>query len=246
MRLPKEIKVTLGAWLLTLLLFPIFLPASQTIEQEIENTIRQIQAGVVVTAGGVEQRFLTLLPEFYQGRQYRPAWIESGKITSLIANIGDAVEHGLLPQDYHLDALDLLQKTSGKTVSELALLDVIATDALILLTQHLLHGKVDPERLYPKWNLTRSVEKMNLLAAINKIIYQESIGEWFQRIQPDFSIYRRMKTALARYRSMAEKESWPVFERGRLLKLGMRDPRVLSLRRRLHMIGGKGETGETE
>ena len=222
--------------------FPIVSPASQTVDKEIESTLTKIQAGTSLIVDGIEQRFLKLLPDFYQRRQYQPAWIDQRKIIALIESIGNAPQHGLLAQHYHYETLKFLQQKTAKSNSQIALLDLIATDAMILFTKHLLHGKVHPEHLYPRWNLTRTVENLNLLAAINITIEQESIREWFDRMQPDFPIYRRMKTALNKYKVLAESPGWRIFPTGRLLKRGMRDNRTPVLRHRLRITDGSVAT----
>jgi murein L,D-transpeptidase YcbB/YkuD len=58
-----------------------------------------------------------------------------------------------------------------------------------------------------------------------------------QALPPDHPVYRRLRRALARYRALQAQGGWPELAEGPTLRPGERDPRVVTLRRRLQLVG---------
>ena len=92
-----------------------------------------------------------------------PFWIDSqlrlDSAKALIKAIERAGEDGLVPADYHLAAMHRLlaqlakvrKTTQSISPEQLADLDLILTDAFLLLGTHLSIGKVEPETLLARW-----------------------------------------------------------------------------------------------
>jgi L,D-transpeptidase YcbB len=120
---------------------------------------------------------------FYEGRQWSNAWDErSGR--SLEEALGNAVRHGLDPQDY----LRPVHEARDPIAREAAL-----TRAALAYAGALAHGKVDPRRLFPTYALPRN--EVDLNAGLNQAIQRGNVGEWLESLAPQDEDYRALSAA---------------------------------------------------
>ena len=63
------------------------------------------------------------------------------------------------------------------------------------------------------------------------------MAKFFADLPPDNARYKALKAALAEYRDLAAKGGWQPVAPGPTLKIGMRDPRIEQIRRRLAVTG---------
>jgi murein L,D-transpeptidase YcbB/YkuD len=176
-----------------------------------------------------------LLPQFYRNRSFRPAWTDRRNVEALVKAIRSVGTDGLRPADYHEATIDqLLRGRPDEGDADLAAdLDLLLTDALVRLGYHLHFGKVDPERLDPNWNVTRSIGPGDAVAWIDDATKSRDITEALEQVKPQRVYYRNLVRALAEYRAIAERGGWDAVADGPTLREGDRDPRVPSVRRRL-------------
>src|SRR5690606_12893455 len=85
-----------------------------------------------------------LLQDFYEARQFRPAWFDGNRLSQsgreLIHAIAAIKNEGLLPSDYHFSTVEpLLHSGTGENYF---LYDLILSDAFLSLSSHLLAGKI--------------------------------------------------------------------------------------------------------
>ena len=187
------------------------------------------------------------LPLFYRRNGYRPVWLGeqnfTQRIDELLAAIGASRQDGLRPGDYHLQAIaDILQLLPGSNgwkapfdVATLVDLELLCTDAYLLLGSHLLAGRVNPETLYAKWLVDDP--EADLARILQKAADSERIGESLRQLGPPHSGYTALKNQLARYRRMASAYRWTPIPPGRLIRIGDRDARVPAIRQRLQLLG---------
>lgn len=207
--------------------------------------LRAIHADISV---GTERLYSQkVLPEFYTERIYRPVWIsdqglEPG-VFELLESIRESYIEGLNPYDYHLAQIEMhidtvmLRKHKGGHLEpgQLVDLELLLTDAFLILGSHYAGGKVDPGTLDPKWHAIRSEVDM-------KVILQEAIGnnsvrETLRKLLPEYKEYDYLREALARYRDVFESGGWPVVPEGPSLRMGMSENRIPLLRTRLILAG---------
>jgi murein L,D-transpeptidase YcbB/YkuD len=187
--------------------------------------------GLAIATGG-------LLPEFYAGRDYRPAWTSEARIDELLALLATAEAHGLDPADYNLPQLQALRARRNGDPAVSAALDLLLTESLIRFGYHQRFGKVNPARLEPTWNFTRQFRPgqaplTTLRAAVDAPSLQEFLGAWISRAP----LYRALQEQLAIYRGIAAAGGWPPVPEGPTLRPGDRDARVPVLRQRLEITG---------
>jgi L,D-transpeptidase YcbB len=180
------------------------------------------------------------LPLIYKEAGYQPFWT-SDRLETLLAIVRESAQDGLRPEDYHLADLEKLApvlKTSSPDPVSRANVDLLATDAFYLLLYHLYLGKVDPKSLDANWNFEpRPIGDRTGVAFVLGALKQGQLREAVAKVRPDHWWYTKARAALAEYRGLASRGGWPAIPPGPTLKRGMKDARVVALRRRLATTG---------
>ncbi|MFC1734122.1 murein L,D-transpeptidase, partial [candidate division KSB1 bacterium] len=172
------------------------------------------------------------LPKFYEKRIYLPAWSNPDNIEQLIFSLKSSVKEGLNPEDYHFESIVRLFGNFNKlNNSQKAELDLIATDAFLLYTSHLLSGKVNPESIDPEWYVSRREgDPVELLkSALNKNAVKQAVQESI----PRHNVYQGLKKALSKYDKIFQQGGWKSIPEGETLKKGMENERIKLIRDRL-------------
>ena len=182
-----------------------------------------------------------LLSEFYERRDYAPAWTNKDQIAELVTAITATTADGLDPSDYHLDSVLFAQSTlnAGQldTAAEIADADLVLTDSLIRLGYHQRFGKVNPYSLDPNWNFRRELNDIHPAVAMQDAIDSDSLIEYLRTVFPRGWVYTQLRDGLSRYREIAANGSWPVIPDGPTLRPGATDPRLAALMKRLAITG---------
>lgn len=186
---------------------------------------------------------LSLIPLFYEERRYAPAWMNDRtllpKARPLIEAVQNAQQDGLEPQDYHAiaiaETLAVLNNMPDLSIQEQAEywadLDLLLTDAFLLLGTHLAEGRIDPETLHPDWLVPeRSVDLLPLLSTTADTV---GLDQAFDRLRPAHRGYISLRNALQRLRDEQASGAWPKITAGPSLRPDSFDPRLPTLRHRL-------------
>lgn len=90
-----------------------------------------------------------LVADFYEQRSFVPAWsdVENPAGGMLVNFIREASYHGLLPGDYHLEALNSLDDDPSLRAMHLLRRDVLMTDAFFGLAEDLRFGRLHVARV---------------------------------------------------------------------------------------------------
>jgi murein L,D-transpeptidase YcbB/YkuD len=103
-------------------------------------------------------------------------------------------------------------------------------------------GRLEPRRVDPElFVYPRSLDKMYLL---ERVASGAEVTDLLEGLAPHDQGYRALKQALAHYRALAAAGGWPAVDPGDTLDPGMRDRRVLQLRKRLCVTGELSDCGE--
>ncbi|MBT32520.1 MAG: murein L,D-transpeptidase [Thalassobius sp.] len=217
----------------------------QAQDDEISFEIKRLVESLVeknsLDIEGVTIYSKTVLPIYYQNRNYKHGWTNSSSTEEALKSIGRAGEEGLTPEDYHYDLLLNLRKelteNSNPSASSIAHFDLLLTDAVLLYSRHLLNGKVNPVKIESTWNIQRKVFSGDSLAVLEDGIANNKIPQLLESIKPDHPLYKGLKKHLAHYRLLAKKGGWQTIDAGPTLKPGMEDARILQVRKRLALEG---------
>lgn len=191
---------------------------------------------------------LNTLEYFYKARDYRPAWYGKKGFSdaeSMIRAIQESADDGLIPANYHLRSTeDLLDKAyiigeKGNFVDPeiLADLDILLTDSFFTLARHLSAGCVNPLTLKPEWSFSTDPD---LSAVLTDTLESHTVTEGLRKLAPSRPGYAELRKALGRYREMEKEDNQLPLAGGRLLRKGMRSPRVPELRELLMFLGDLG------
>lgn len=198
------------------------------------------------------------LPAFYERRTFRPAWVEGRQgralLEQLLTTIRSVAAHGLDPTDYHLTEIEALSALVGGAdaptrdlpdaptgdlpdapTGDLVDLELLASDAFLVLGSHLLHGRVNPETINPEWLANRRNAALEVI--LEQAVTTGRIAQALADLAPAQTRYRRMVEAGERLRETARRGGWPRVSAGARLHSGARDPRVGPLRERLRASG---------
>ncbi len=183
---------------------------------------------------------------FYEQRHFASAWFTGEDATDLIkaaAQVrevaGAASQEGLLPADYHLAALDQRLPLVGKfDPAQRAELDVLLTDALMAYAVDVHRGRLPPRVIAGEFALVPA--PMDVQATALAALAAPDMAAFLVKLAPAGERYRRLREALRATRALAQAGGWPRVPEGPRLVLGMKDPVVKAVRRRLAATGDFG------
>lgn len=188
------------------------------------------------------------LAGFYAPRDFTPFWFQAGGdrkgAAAVLAALVSADEDGLDPARYRLDALGdhwLFVEAADRALAELLL-----TDALLRYARDLRRGRFEPRQVDDRWHI--QPEDFDPLAVLQRLHTPTDIIAVLPTLAPRHRGYHRLRTALARYRTIAKDGGWPRIAEGPLLQAGDHSPRVVALRQRLLRSGDlqADDTGTAE
>ena len=214
--------------------------------EEMRGRVESIRQGHEVRVGARRIASTFVLPALYEQRGFALAWTRPGAAEELLEAVRGAAADGLDPNDYHRPEIERRLARPPASEAERVELDLLLTDALVRLAYHLSFGKVDPERLHPRWSLARDIRELDPVEAIRRAIEAPDVVAAVEAFRPSDPIYRSFLDALARYRAIAARGGFEPVPPGPKLELGARDPRVAALRRRLAAEGDLAEPAADE
>ncbi|MFH1217211.1 MAG: L,D-transpeptidase family protein [Pseudomonadota bacterium] len=175
--------------------------------------------------------------DFYLSRHFIPAWSTDGKpgnaAHDLVRTIRESGEEGLIPDHYHRTSIETLMNVMGDdpSVEQSASLDLLLTDAFLVLGSHFLNGRINPATIDPEWQTRR--REGDLLQSLRRALADNNVIGELQALLPHNPIYAGLRQGLVRYREIAAKGPWPKVPEGAKLEEGDTSQRVVFLRQRL-------------
>ena len=238
-----------------LTIFVLLLITSHLIAQNIDvqrALQHRIEAGM--EQGGLRVGDIYLfnqdsLIKYYAKRQFNPVWSDAKNQQDFITIIRGAYEEGLLPSDYHVDAIKALVKIidSGNAGPGVyADLDLLMSDAISLYINHMNYGKVMQSELRKTWDLPENPMPDDPGVELEKALANNTLLDLINSFGPQHFMYKHLKNGLKKYRQIKEDGGWPVIPEGETLKKGMEDNRVPIIRKRLLVTGDLMTTESAE
>jgi L,D-transpeptidase YcbB len=191
---------------------------------------------------------LQIIPMIYQQRDYTPLWFDAQGLRpaakSLVHDIRGAYQDGLKPSDYHLKAMERLlgmfgqgQFPSNDGPAKLwADVDLILTDALLLLGSHLSAGRINPEDIHADWLI--GPRSFDMLPTVNTAATKSQICDALDQLRPKHMGYVNLKSALHNMRQLASQGGWPQLKEAQpTIKPAESDEGILTVRRLLSITG---------
>jgi murein L,D-transpeptidase YcbB/YkuD len=177
---------------------------------------------------------------FYVNRIYAPAWFDCNTLDSngydLLEYIRNVDLHGLHPKDYHLV---LIEAYAGKIIlcnqidtCDMIKLDLLLTDAFMLLGSHLYYGKVDPDKEGANWKMQRKDPGLQLGMKLEEALACNNPGKSLDLLAPRYRSYWKMKEELAFFIKL-NNHSWPAILYNITIKPGESNPLLPEIREKL-------------
>ena len=176
---------------------------------------------------------------FYRARDFKPAWTSPAEREKIVDAIRGIERDGLTPADYHLAALQsLLHQADGAATADAAAdLDLLITDAVAGMLDHVRYGRVLPIALNPLWNVDPRAGAPPLEKDLETIASAASPSQAIEAAKPQHFIYKGLVGALAGLRETEAQGDWAAVRSGKSIAPGVTDPRVPAVRARLVKTG---------
>jgi murein L,D-transpeptidase YcbB/YkuD len=175
---------------------------------------------------------------FYKAHKYRASWQE-GSVPKVIDAIKGVYADGLNPDDYHLATIQKLddQRKHASTAELEGDLDLLLTDAISAIFDHVRYGKVRPGTIDPHWNVDPRDDMPPLEQQVGQVVGAKDPVAAIQAEKPDHFIYKGLVEALAQMRQIEKNGGWGTVPAGKAIKPGRPDPRIPRVRARLAVSG---------
>jgi L,D-transpeptidase YcbB len=220
-------------------------PAPAEVEKQVQTRVTELETrDVAVRSERLIHRGAVV--GFYKARQGKPAWEEKEGKQIILAIRGVGAD-GLDPADYHMKAIeDLIQQRKEGTSAEVeGDLDVLLTDAVAGMVDHMKYGRVRPASVNPAWNMDPRDGAPPLEETLKKVQSSSDIGEAIEHSRPDHFIYKGLVKELAQMKNVVTMGGWPTVPAGPTIKPGGIDSRIQAVRKRLSVSGEfRGEPGK--
>ena len=200
-----------------------------------------------VTADNEGSRLWKQTREFYQKREFAPAWIENAEprpqMEALIKALRGAHTDGLDPELYNVTRLEERRVEASKGFltkkgfdpKEAGALDAWLTYLYMKYASDLADGLSDLASADPAWKIRP--EKFDPLAHLEKAVQEGRIAESLEELAPDSDEYRALRKVLGEYRAIKDKGGWPQLPKALKMKPGQKHAAVPALARRLSLTG---------
>jgi murein L,D-transpeptidase YcbB/YkuD len=182
--------------------------------------------------------------QFYKARNFAPLWVSNGagndRAKSAIAYLGQADAVGLDPADYTTPDMK-----SAATVDSLADAEIKLTSAALTFARHAQVGRVHFTRVSA--DIQFDLKGPDAADVLGKLADGNDAGKVLDSYNPPMPEFKALRQKLAEVRknggvvAKAEEVKPAVVhvEEGKTLKPGMKDERVVALRKRLDIAGDK-------
>ena len=219
-------------------------PTCLAADEAIVARIEAMEAGFPVRVLGDRLMANKALSAFYEARGYQRAWQAPDLRRQLIEAVEQAGRDGLNPADYHADILSGLTLRPMSDFSEdlRADLDLLFSDAFLMLGSHLLEGKVNPQTVHAEWTANRRHRKMESVLA-GALERGDIIGT-LDSLRPSDPAYRKLMAARQDLTRLLGQPWLPLALRP-TIRPGEKDDRLNEIRRRLSELGELADESAT-
>ncbi len=190
---------------------------NQLLGDFISEKIRNADTSEVPVVGKDSVHTIALIKKVYANHSFKPLWSDKGKLNtagnSFYAIISDAMEYGLIPDDYHFTTLDSLLGTSfdsekqNYNVTKLGNADVLMTDAFFKFAVHVSVGRMENDSAASR---TWRIAKINkdLLALFESALSSGKVAATFNSMEPQRMEYQAIKKHMNVYRKKYAGAKW--------------------------------------
>jgi len=200
-----------------------------------------------VTADAEGKKLWKLTRQFYERRQFAPAWINGTKpraqLDQLVTALKSASNEGLDPAMYNVALLEQRREEAGKgfltskgfEIESAGSLDVWLTYLYMKYASDLADGLSDLAHADPTWQI--KPEKFDPAAHLEQALQDDTVDTSLLKLTPENQQYRALRQVLSDYRTMAANGGWTKVPATARLKPGQRSLHVPTVAARLAASG---------
>lgn len=226
--------------LLVLLLSPLMATAESEPDSAsvMADALQRLPNTCGTAWGDVDETALRRLSALYLRHQFERLWTSHERLNELLLQLETLADDGLDPAQYQLDTIRQVAQNATLLTSDQACADVLISHIYLSALNHLAQGRLPQDRTEPLW---RNPDAQAQLQLDERLIAIASDGvsqleHAFNKARPSLEQYHNLRKAYVQLRSEPLPDQQPI-EAGKTLRLGMSDPRVPALRRRLSADG---------
>jgi len=223
----------------------------------IKHLVDAKRAPVFVTPDREGARLWGLAKQFYQKREYEPAWIDGSKprpqMDDFIGALQRADREGLDPELYNASTLAGRRAEAGKgflskkgfDATEAGALDAWLTYLYLQYASDLANGVSDLSHADPNWQIPG--QGVDPLAALSTALEHNTVAKSLDELVPHDPQYQQLRKALADYRQIAAKGGWAAVPAAGKIKIkpGQRHALIPAIAKRLAVTGDySGDTNQ--
>ena len=216
---------------------PAMPAAAPAAHSELQTQVEALLESGPFAIHGADIAYPSIIYAFYSHRGFQPAWTNAHTASELRRALKDSEADGLDPRDYNLPVLESLAATIDTNPGAVAAYEILHTDALLRIADHLMFGKVDAATFDAHWNYTRSPIGIDVPQRIERAVASDDLYGAIERLKPTHRMYRTLKQELARYRQAATGTARIPVAQGKSIEPDTHDERVLALRTDLAISG---------
>lgn len=243
----------LRLFLLLLLLSPLLElhAAKSQLAQRIRVFIENKPEGQKYKINGTPLYSSQVLPRFYANRAFEPAWFNAqGELRksafAMQAYIGTVWRHGLTDKAYHSDKLETLFEkykiNAEADTSLLTTIDLLLTDAFMILGSHLYQGKLHSQTIEATWKIQRNAPELMLDEKLENAISMQQVPQMLEMLAPQDSTYQLMIQKIEYFYSILD-EPWEIIRSDRKIEPGDSSDNIVKIRKRLsRLVYNPGDT----
>jgi len=177
----------------------------------------------------------------YKNNDMQPLWLNrntndpTSRAGNLVEVLQNCLTDGLNPDDYKV--AEILTLLPRRDMASRIRLDVLLTMALGRYVADMREGSADPCLLDPRLFAAARDKEVDLFTVVQNGLNAPDIKKFLRKQAPSHKAYAGLRKALTRYRGIVEHGGWEMISTGKTIKIGMTDPRLPLICRRLNMTG---------
>jgi murein L,D-transpeptidase YcbB/YkuD len=247
MRMPRTAEAAILAAAMTAACSGVDSEKAAEVSAALRQAVTRPNRPSYVTSDAEGRRLWKLTREFYERRDYAPAWIDGTtprpEIEEFVNALRAAEHEGLDPELYSVEAVDARWRQAsegfltkkGFEPDDAGAFDAWLTYLYMRYSSDLADGLSDLAHADPSWQIRP--EKFDPRARLERALDEREIATSLRTLTPDHPQYRALRDALRSLREQAAEGSWPVVPASARLEPGERSPHVLTVAQRLAASG---------
>lgn len=220
---------------------------SQQMDASLRQTLQSSARPRFVTADDEGARLWKLTRQFYERREFAPAWIEEAKprpqMDALIDAIKAAHQEGLDPELYNAALLETRYREGSKGFLsqkgfdpvQAGQMDAWMTYLYMKYASDLADGLSDLARADPTWKI--KPEKFDPLIDLERALSEHRVAKSLGDLTPTDPQYQALRKVLSEYRELQKKGGWPSVPSQMKVKPAQASAAVTVVARRLSTSG---------